>query len=150
MLNLRLRVICRDLPGIRFCGADGTVREPVYFGIQQRREVIAQVPADAGQAVFLPEFKVERGVGGAPNFLGPFAHGTPADRFFYLSWGVRTGSGGFEMFRRLKVRLGHLKWKQIETASRAGKPITVRLRLTDGCGGPLCATAKESHIEWQA
>lgn len=149
-MTLRVRVICRDLPGIRFCNSDGTVYEPVYLGIQHRRDAIEQVPGDVDEAVFLPEFTVEKGVGGAPNFLGPFAQGTPADRFFYLSWGVRTPSNGFEMFRRLKVRLGHLTWTQIQTASRAGTPITVRLRLTDRCGGPLCATPKGSDIEWQA
>jgi hypothetical protein len=119
-------------------------------GLRYSSERVTTLKWTVPEAVFLPEFRVEKGAGGAPNFLGPFAQGTPADRFFYLSCGVRTTGGGFEMFRRLKVRLGHLKWKQIEAASRAGKPITVRLRLTDGRGGPLCATPMGSHIDWQA
>src|SRR5262245_43592988 len=82
LMNLRVRVVGRELPGIRFCDRDGSVREPVYLGIQRGREVIEMVPADVAEATFVPEFRVERGIGGAPNFLGPFAQGTAADRFF--------------------------------------------------------------------
>ena len=52
------------------------------------------------------------------------------------------------MFRRLKVRLGHLGWRAIRRAIRAGTPITVTLRLTDDAGGPLCATPPASHVRW--
>ena len=83
-----------------------------------------------------------------PNFLGPLAHGTPEDRFFYLSWGTRGPTGGFAMFRRLKVRLGHLGWPAIRHALRTGKPMTVTLRLTDEAGGPLCATPPATHVRW--
>jgi hypothetical protein len=149
-VNLRVRVIGRDLPGIRFCDREGFVREPVYLGIQRGREVIEAVPADIERAEFVPEFRVERGIGGAPNFLGPFAQGTAADRFFYLSWGVKAPSGAFEMFRRLKIRLGHLTWREIETASKSGAPIDVELSLTDACGGPLCATPRPEFITWRS
>jgi Family of unknown function (DUF5990) len=149
-MNVRVRVIGRDLPGIRFCDRDGSVREPVYLGIQRGREVIEAVPADVKQAEFLPEFRVERGIGGAPNFLGPFAQGTAADRFFYLSWGVKRPSGSFEMFRRLKIRLGHLTWREIEAASRSGAPIDVELSLTDPRGAPMCATPRPESITWRS
>ena len=148
IMTLRLRVICRELPGIRFCDVDGNVREPVYLGIQERRNVIEQVPANVAEAVFCPEFRVER-VAARRTFwdrsrrarrpiASSICHGACA-RPLVAS-----------MFWRLKVRLGQLKWKQIEAVGRAGQPITVRLRLTDSRGGPLCATPKASHIEWQA
>jgi len=97
-----------------------------------------------------PEFQVRRRADGSPDFRGPFAQGRPADRFFYLSWGVRKPSGDFEMFRRLKIRLGHLTWKDIDAASRKHVPVTVRRRLTDERGGPLCATPSAKHIAWEA
>ena len=61
---------------------------------------------------------------------------------------VFTPGGGFAMFRRLKIRLGHLRWPAIRRAVRTGKPMTVTLRLTDDAGGPLCATPPASHIRW--
>ena len=146
---LRVKVVCRDLPGIRFGNSDGKVYDPVYLGIQHGRVVVDQVRGDAREAIFEPEFKVGKRPDGTPNFLGPFAQGTPDDRFFYLSWGVRGAPATFEMFRRLKVRLGHLKWREIQSSLRSGKPLVVHLRLTDKAGGPLCATPGADHIRWE-
>ncbi len=53
------------------------------------------------------------------------------------------------MFRRLKVRLGSLTWKQIRRFIRAEQPIVVRLRLTDAKGGPLCGAPGEKDIRWE-
>jgi Family of unknown function (DUF5990) len=148
---LRVRVVCTDLPGTRFRDPhDGArpERVPVHLGVQRGREVVDQVPADRRQVTFAVEFRVERRPDGAPNFLGPFAQGPPEDRFFYLSWGVPEPSGTFAMFRRLKVHLGHLRWPEIRRAIRAGKPLTVTLRLTDDAGAPLCATPPAGHIRW--
>src|SRR5215468_4558258 len=148
---LRVRVVCSDLPGRRFRDPQrqhAPLREPVYLGIQRGREVVEQAPGDSKRATFLADFRVGRQGDGSPNFLGPFAQGTPADRFFYLSWGVRKRSGQFEMFRRLKIRLGHLGWREIRQSIATRRPMTVKLRLTDRHGGPLCATPPESHIKW--
>ena len=151
-LVLRLKVICSELPGIRFCdgpGPEAGVRAPVYLGIQRDQEVIEQVPADRRSVTFQPEFRARRQADGSVNFLGPFAQGTRGDRFFYLSWGVKQPDGRFEMFRRLKVRLGHLTWEQVARAAAEKQPITVELRLTDARGGPLCATPPPTHIQWR-
>jgi len=150
-LLLRVDVRCSDLPGRKFSDPmDALCREPVYLGIQRGREVIDQVPADRRSARFAAEFTVTRQADGSPNFLGPFAQGTPADRFFYLSWGVKKRGGPFEMFRRLKVRLGHLTWRAIRASASTGKPIIVELRLTDAKGAPLCATPPKAHVRWRA
>ena len=149
---LRVRVVCTDLPGTRFRDPQDParpVKDPVFLGIQRGREVIEQVPGDTKTATFTPEFRVERKKDGTPNFLGPFAQGTADDRFFYLCWGVKRPTGGFDMFRRLKVRLGHLSATRVARACRSGAPITVRLRLTDAKGGPLCATPRPPNIEWE-
>jgi len=121
----------------------------VFLGIQRGKDVIEQVPGDAKTVTFEPEFRVERKKDGTPNFLGAFAQGTADDRFFYLCWGVKGPGGRFDMFRRLKIRLGHLSAARVERACRSDQPITVRLRLTDAKGGPLCATPRPPNIEWE-
>jgi len=136
-----VRAECSDLPGIRF-GA----YEPVRLGIQKGKEVVDVVSADASHVTFVPEFRAKQRPDGTIAFLGPYAHGPTNDRFFYLSWGVPDRGGEFEMFRRLKIRLGHLTWSQLQAASK--KPIVVRLSLTDANGCPLCATPPASNIEW--
>lgn len=149
---LQLKVVCTDLPGIRFedtAVPEYKIKEPVYLGIQRGKEAIDQVPADRRQVTFRADFRVGKKPDGSPNFLGPYAQGGPKDRFFYLSWGVKRESGAFEMFRRLKIRLGQIGWAPIRRAMKSGKPLVVRLKLTDDAGGPLCGTPREKHIRWE-
>ncbi len=148
---LKLKVICTRLPGRRFENPpdhNPTIKEPVYLGIQRGKEVVDRVPADRRRVVFYPGFKIGEQPDGSPNFLGPYAQGRPRDRFFYFSWGVVHRSGDFEMFRRLKIRLTHLDWTQINQALESGEPIVVKLKLTDSHGGPLCGTPGASRITW--
>ena len=150
--RLKLKVICTQLPGTRFedpYAHRPKIKEPVYLGIQRGKEAIDQVPANRRRVVFYPEFKIGEKPDGSPNFLGLYAQGTPADRFFYLSWGVKQESGNFEMFRRLKIYLAPLDWRQINRALQSNQPIVVRLKLTDDRGGPLCGRPGISHITWQ-
>lgn len=148
--QLKLKVLCSRLPGLRFEDPykhEPRVKEPVYLGIQHGTEVIEQVPADRQRVVFHPEFRMGKQRDGSPNFLGPYAQGRPKDRFFYLSWGVKRPDR-FDMFRRLKIRLTHLEWPEIEQALESGESIVVRLKLTDDLGGPACGTPDESRIAW--
>ena len=149
--QLKLKVMCSRLPGLRFEDPykhEPRVKEPVYLGIQRGTDVIEQVPADRHRVVFHPEFRIGEQPDGSPNFLGPYAQGRPRDRFFYLSWGVRR-SDRFDMFRRLKIRLTHLEWPQIDRALDLDEPIVVRLKLTDDLGGPACGTPDDSRIKWE-
>ncbi len=149
--QLKLKVMCSQLPGLRFedpYNHEPKLKAPVYLGIQRGTEVIDQVPADRHRAVFYPEFQIRKKPDGSPNLLGPYAQGRPLDRFFYLSWGVKR-SDRFEMFRRLKIRLTHLQWPQIDRALDADEPIVVKLRLTDDRGGPLCGTPDSARITWE-
>lgn len=151
-LILKLKVVCTQLPGLRFDDTQDPQqrhKEPVHLGMQRDQEVIQRVPADRRQVTFKPEFEVGKKKDGSPNFLGPFSQGPAGDRFFYLSWGTLGGSSEFHMFRRLKVRLGHLTWPQIRRSMRGGQPLVVRLRLTDDRGGPLCATPPAANIDWE-
>ena len=151
-LILHVLVRCSELPGRRFVDPLDSVtpcKDPVYLGIQKGKVVIDLVPADRAEAEFRAEFRVGLKKDGSPNFLGPYSQGPANDRFFYLSWGVRSDPNHFRMFRRLKIRLGHLTWTQIQKAAKTQRPIEVSLRMTDAKGGPLCATPPKTHINWR-
>jgi len=147
--TLQVKVICTELPGKRFEDptSDRPVKEPVCLGVHRGDEMIDTVQADAKKAEFSIEFRVGEQKNGKPNFLGPYAHGTADDRFFYLVWAVKERKT-LATFRRLKVRLGHLPWPAIRKAIKTAKPITVTLRLTDKLGGPICATPPPDHVRW--
>lgn len=97
------------------------------------------MPAATGKTVFSPEFRLAD-AGGVPNFLGPFAPGPRQERFFYLSWGEGDTGSTFAMFRRLKVHLSHLTWRDIRAAEKRARSLKVILKMTDACGGPRCAS----------
>lgn len=150
-LVVRVQVRCRELPGLRFVNghpSGAPCYEPVHLGVQRGDDVIDVVPADRKQVTFQLEFRVGAKKDGSPNFLGPYAHGKPDDRFFYLAWGVNHPPHGFATFRRLKVRLGHLTWAELRTSARTGEPLVVDLRMTDARGEPLCATPPKTHVLW--
>lgn len=150
--DLRIEVVCRNLPGICFRdpqnpGAEK--QEPVYLGIQKGNEVIEAVPADRKQVIFRPKFRIAKQLDGSPNFLGPFAKGIPQERFFYLSWGVMDKKGHFEMFRRAKIHLNHLTWEQVNAALSNGQSLKVVIDMTDRKGGPVCASIRQDRADWQ-
>lgn len=149
--TLKLKVVCRDLPGIRF-GDDGKgedVKAAVHLGIQCGEEVIHQVPGDRTQVTFHPEFQVKRRPDGTPSFLGPYAKGSAKDRFFYLSWGEKLDSGDFRMFRRLKIFLRPIRWTDIKQSVKSDEPIVVRLQMKDDKGGPTCGTPNAGAMKWE-
>lgn len=141
--KLTIEVVCTDLPGIRFADY-----EPVFLGIQEGADVIEAVPGDAKRAVFKPVFRIGKQADGSPNFLGPFAKGPPQQRFFYLSWGVMHGDQRFEMFRRAKIHLSHLRWEHIKKAIARETALKVRLKVTGTMGDPLCGSVRGANIEW--
>ena len=124
-------------------------RSPSIWASSAGPKLSTGFPPIVIEVVFHPAFRIGKKPDGSPNFLGPFAQGRPMDRFFYLSWGVKQ-SDQFRMFRRLKIRLTHLKWPQIDRALDADEPIVVKLRLTDERGGPLCGTPDDSRIAWES
>jgi len=142
--ELTIEVICRCLPGI--CFAD---YEPVYLGIQKGNEVIEAVPGNRERAIFRPTFRIAKQPDGSPNFLGPFAKGTPQERFFYLSWGVMHDGGQFEMFRRAKIHLNHLTWEQVSAAVSNDRPLKVVIDMTGKKGDPICASIKPDRAKWE-
>jgi hypothetical protein len=55
----------------------------------------------------------------------------------------------FRMFRRLKIRLGHLPWSTVARAANHNQTLRVFLDMTDDCGEPLCATPPAANISWE-
>ena len=133
--QITIQIHCHHLPGTRF-----DQRTAVRLGIQKGKNVVDDVPADAPQVTFTVPLRVERSADtGKPNFLGPFAHGTPQERFIYLCWGERQGEA-WDGFRRAKVHLKHLTWPQVAAAIQQDQPIVFAFDMTDAKGGPACGS----------
>jgi len=141
--EVTIRLRCVEFPGRTFEGS-----RDVEVGVQKDEEVIDLVPGDAKEAQFMFLLRVEKNPKtGKPNFLGPFAHGTPTNRFLYLSWSAEQGAQRIR-FRRAKILLNHIEWLSIEKALKSGNPIDATLRMTDKNGGPICASVKPDRIKW--
>src|SRR5690242_12734010 len=132
-MELKIKVICEELPGTAFLGSPASGaevgRRDIYLGIQYGNDVIEAAPATKKRITFAPSFRVLRLPGDKTNFLGPYAKGTPAQRFFYLSWAVKDEGGSLTVIGRTKDHLSHLRWSEIEESLETGKPLTVTLRL---------------------
>ncbi len=140
MQVVRILIECINLPPSNWDG-----HAAISVGIQQGKEVVqgAQLPAES------VSFEAELRVGNEPtderpNFLGPFAFGTPQERFLYVCWG-EIGLGGWRGFRRAKLPLNGLGWEDIQSPI-----IRAQLNCTDAKGGPICATVKPTHLVWSS
>ena len=150
-LELKIKVICEDLPGTPLPGSPsgaGVAHRDLHLGIQRGDDIIALARANQKRVVFEPSFRVLPLPEDKTNFLGPFAKGTPTQRFFYLSWAVMSEEGELTMIGRAKVHLSHLRWSEIEESLRSGKPLTVKLSLTDQRGRPRCGSIKGEDVSW--
>jgi hypothetical protein len=151
-MELAIKVVGEDLPGEEFVDPRGEVPtryRDVHVGLQRDEQVVEATPANRERVLFEPVFRVKEGVDGTTNFLGPFAKGTPRERFFYLVWIARNASGHHQMFRRLKVHLNHLPWEAVSRAVETGHPLTVRLPLTDKRGEPRCGSIRDGEARWE-
>jgi hypothetical protein len=151
-MELKIKVICEELPDTAFLGSPSgaaVARRDFYLGIQRGNDIIEAVPANQKRVVFEPNFRVLPLPEDKTNFLGPFAKGTPTQRYFYLSWAVKGAGGELTMFGRVKVHLSHLRWSEVEETLRTGKPLTVKLRLTDKRGRPRCGSIRGEDVSWQ-
>lgn len=141
--KLTILLHCIELPGAAFEG-----RNAIRLGIQKGTIVIDDVPGDVETITFTCPMRVERNANtGKPNFLGPFAQGTPQERFIYLCWGERNAVG-WAGFRRAKIHLKDISWASVEHTLSTGEPMEASIRMTDKKGEPLCASVKKEQIEW--
>lgn len=142
-LTVQFEFTCIDLPGIQCFPY-----HEVHLGIQRGKNIIDEVPGDAERAIFRFELRVRMNPEtGDPNFLGPYAQGSPKQRFVYLCWqGVKDSDR--TMFRRAKVQLNHLTWAQVHSAVNKNVPLKATIHMTDKKGGPVAATLKQDLIAW--
>ena len=100
------------------CITPSAVDENVTFGLQDKAQNLlpGQTRAD-GAFQFECQLEARRTAGLAqPNWFGAYVHGTPQQRFLYLSLGAH-GGDGWNWIRRIKVPLSPITWAQIESAA---------------------------------
>jgi len=132
--EITILIHCRDLPGVRF-----GERTAVRLGIQKGQDVVDDVLAESDGVTFTATLRVGGRKTGEPNFLGPYAHGKPEDRFLYLCWGEREAEM-WELIGRAKISLTRLGWSCLNKAWEAGEPIMLSVAMTDSRGGPACGS----------
>jgi hypothetical protein len=150
-MEFKIKVICEDLPGKAFIdqtlnnGLDG---QAILLGIQRGNELIEATSIDREQIVFEPDFRVSPLADGKTNFLGPYAKGTPHERFFYLSWAIKDKAGNLSMLGRTKIPLSQLFWSQVEEWVGSGKTLEVAVSLTDRRGRPRFGSIRSDELRW--
>jgi len=142
---LRIRIEGTNLPGRTFCE-----HENVHVGVQCRREPVDLIRADSVEAIFEFDVEIVSDDAGGWDFRGPYVHGKRGERFLYLTWGDQPPGGDFAMFRRAKLHLSCLDAALITQSAAAGHRLVARLGLTDGRGGPRCASLRPPALAWSA
>lgn len=86
---------------------------------------------------------------GSFNFRGPFAQGTPAERFVYVNSGTYAGQVGCPWERRAKIKLAGIPRQLVETAAGdSNSAIEGFIQGTAKDGGPVCASVPPLSIHW--
>jgi hypothetical protein len=127
-----------ELPGTRFEGRSG-----VRVGLRIKDKVTEPVAADAAQASWETELRVRETADGY-DFTGPAVRGRRGDRALSLAW----LDDRDELFRAAKLRLDRVPASLIAEALSNDSRIVATVCLTDDHGGPLCATAPQTHVAW--
>lgn len=87
---------------------------------------------------------------GGFNYRGPFAQGTPAERFIYVNSGTYAGQHDTPWARRAKIKLAGLPRDLVEIAAGdSGAAIEGRLNAIGRDGGPVCASVPPASIQWR-
>ena len=108
--NITLRIICLDPPDLPDDSCTG-------FGLQNKAQelTMGQKPPD-GSPEFTFTIKVKGTDTQAPEFAGPYVHGSAQQRFLYLSLGAQEGNA-WQWIRRIKVPLSGITWQNIKDAT---------------------------------
>src|SRR5262249_43493454 len=121
--TVNIRIVCLTTPPEECEG------QKTGFGVQDKSQklLVGQRRTD-GTLQFDVSLKAQKsGEAERPNFTGPYAHGTPQQRFLYLSHGVPENEG-WRWIRRIKVPLMGITWEQINAA--AGRVLEARVDAT--------------------
>ena len=84
------------------------------------------------------------------DFGGPYVRGVRDDRHLGLIWGDLLADGMLQVFRGAKLRLVDVDPGLIEQATRPGRPLIARIRLTDARVNPICARVHPPYLTWSA
>jgi hypothetical protein len=141
--EVQVELVCVDMPGSVF-----EERTGVRLGVQERQQVVDDLPADTEPAVFWFAVRVKGDPRVEdPDFAGPYVQGRRGQRFVYLCWGERI-DGVWNGFRRAKLSLHALPWHKIGEALETGSPLRATLRMSDERGGPVAASLKAERVDW--
>ena len=119
----------------------------VSFGLQKGNgnnyETVQKQASKGENLLFELQIRVKCASNKAPVFLGPFAQGTPVDRFIYIDIGTYAGQVGSEWGRRLKIPLSGITLDMIQKCI-GDRPFVIETSVagTGKDGGPNCATVK--------
>ena len=149
MSGVRITIHGRNLPGRRF-RSDGELLDNVHVGLQEGRDPVGLVRADARRATWPAAVRIVGADAGALDFRGPAVHGTRGERFLYLTWGQVGTDGSFAMFRRAKLMLDRIDPELVRRAARDGTELSATVDLTDDHGCPRCARVDPPAISWHA
>lgn len=129
--SLRLRIVVADPPA------------GVVFAMQRGRdELVPPTRIESGSLLFDFDLRIGKPLAdGRPNFLGPFAQGTPSARFVYVNSGTSAGQLGSPWTRRAKIMLAGIDDALLaRTLRKATSRLETRIQGTGKDGGPACAT----------
>ena len=140
MAMLNVRIVGERLPGRTF-----ESHTNVHVGVQRGDEVVQLHPAEGPSVTFTFGIVLRELEDGGLDFRSPFVHGSPGERFFYLSWGDVGDDGAFTMFRRAKLLLSAIPSGLV--TAKTGL-LEAYLSLTDEKGGPVCASIRPPAISW--
>ena len=109
-------------------------------------------PSSVGPDAISFDFVLRAGtppVQGRPRWLGPFAQGTPQDRFVYVNVGRHAGQPGTPWDRRAKIKLAGITSEQVRAVlARPGQVLEARFEGRGRDGGPACATVPLVGAQW--
>ncbi len=107
---------------LRFQEIEGPAEESsgIDLGIQDKKKnVLPGQTADDGSGVFDCVVDVHEN-GGKIDFKGAVVHGTPSERFLYLSW-KRRETDGAPWAQRIKIPLAGLTADIVDEGAREGR-----------------------------
>ncbi len=117
----------------------------VVYGLQKGKgsnyETIQKQTSNSADLIFDFTVDAKTGEDGKLVFLGPFAQGTPQDRFIYIDIGSCAGQTDTPWSRRLKIPLFGITKELIEQLPD-GKALTTNVPGRGKDGSPNCATVK--------
>jgi hypothetical protein len=117
----------------------------VEYGIQKGKgknyETVQKQMAQSSDLTFEIPVSVKLDEKNNPVFLGPFAQGTPLDRFIYVDIGTYAGQKNTPWSRKLKIPLTGISKTLINKIS-AQQVLVTKVPGTGKDGGPSCATVK--------